>query len=216
MFTGLVQKVAEVTGVRHAGASSAIELDLGELAGEVRMGDSILVDGVCLTVAANHGGQAAFDVSAETLRLSTLGGLHRGSRVNVELAMRPTDRFGGHFVSGHVDGMGTILSKAPRAGETRLRVQAPSAITDMMVMKGSVAVDGISLTIAGLEGDVFEVSLIPHTLAATTLGQKGAGARVNIECDMIGKWVRRWLQDSGPAARGAGGITLERLREEGF
>ena len=216
MFTGLVQKVVEVAAVRHAGASSVIELELGELAGEVRAGDSVLADGVCLTVTARRGGRAAFDVSAETLRLTTLGELRGGSRVNVELAMRPTDRFGGHLVSGHVDGTGTILSKVPQAGETRLRVQTPPALTDMMVMKGSVAVDGISLTIAGLEEGAFEVSLIPHTLAATTLGQKGAGARVNIECDMIGKWVRQYVRGTGHGPRQTGGITLERLREEGF
>ncbi len=209
MFTGLVQRVAEVTSVRHKGTSSVIRLDLGELSAEVGPGDSVLVDGVCLTATARLDGGTQFDVSAETLRLSTLGDLTRGARVNVEPAMRPTDRFGGHFVSGHVDGTGTILSKTRSSGETRLRVKVPTALTDLMVMKGSVAVDGISLTIAGLEKGAFEVSLIPHTLSATTLGEKTAGRRVNVECDMIGKWVRRFLSRPG-------GLSLDRLREQGF
>ncbi len=216
MFTGLVQKVAAVSSVQRRGSSSTLGIALGELAGEVSPGDSVLVDGACLTVSAMRGEEVEFDVSAETLRLTTLGALSSGSRVNIELAMRPSDRFGGHFVSGHVDGVGTILEKTPRAGETWLKVRVPPALMDWMVMKGSIAVDGISLTIAGLEGDVFEVSLIPRTLAATTLQFKGAGDRVNIECDMIGKWVRKFVESAGRTEPSAGPLTVEKLREEGF
>ena len=125
--------------------------------------------------------------------------------------MRPTDRFGGHFVSGHVDGTGTVASLVALAGETRLKVNVPPELTALMVMKGSVAVDGVSLTVAALSEGAFEVSLIPHTLGATTLSDKKPGARVNVECDIIGKWVRRFMG----GAQG-GGLTLDRLEEEGY
>ena len=210
MFTGIIGKVAKVTSVRSHGGAVVLEVDLGELASEVAVGDSVAVDGACLTATAASGGKVAFDVSAETLRKTTLGELGRAQEVNVELAMRPADRFGGHFVSGHVDGVGTIEQKAARSGETRLKVRVPRPLAAMMIMKGSVAVDGISLTIAALTEDTFEVSLIPHTLAATTLANKNAGAHVNTECDMIGKWVRRFAGGAG------GGLTLERLEEEGY
>jgi riboflavin synthase len=130
--------------------------------------------------------------------------------------MRPTDRFGGHFVSGHVDGLGTIVEKMALPGETRLKIKTPPELAQLMVMKGSVAVDGISLTIAGLEKQAFEVSLIPHTLKATTIQYKGPGASVNIECDMIGKWVRKFLSPEGATKPREGQLTLEKLQEEGF
>ena len=215
MFTGIVQKVVEVASIQHKGASSAIALEMAELAADVKAGDSVMADGVCLTATHVRGSVAEFDVSAETLRLTTLGSLQRGSRVNVELAMRPDDRFGGHFVSGHVDGVGTIERITPLPGETRLRVRVPQELSDRMIMKGSVAMDGISLTVAALENGAFEVSLIPHTLDATTLSGKKPGARVNIECDMIGKWVLRLLGKGGTAGTG-GRLTMKKLREEGF
>ena len=213
MFTGLVQKVAKVGGTRRQGSASVIEVELGELVGQVAIGDSVAVDGVCLTATASSGGRASFDVSAETLRKSALGDLRGGQEVNIELAMRPTDRFGGHFVSGHVDGTGVIAERAAVPGETRMKVSVPAELARMMVMKGSVAVDGVSLTVAALSQDSFEVSLIPHTLEVTTLGKKRPGARVNIECDMIGKWVLRLLA-SGRNARG--GLTLDKLQEDGY
>jgi len=214
VFTGLVQKVAKVAGMRRQGSAAVIEVELGELAGQVAIGDSLAVDGVCLTAAAASGGRASFDVSAETLRKSTLGELRGGQEVNIELAMRPTDRFGGHFVSGHVDGTGVIAEMAAVPGETRMKVSVPAELARMMVMKGSVAVDGVSLTVAALSQDSFEVSLIPHTLEVTTLGKKRPGARVNIECDMIGKWVRRLM---GPGrGRNGGGLTLDKLQEDGY
>jgi len=216
MFTGIVQEVGRVRTVRRRGAAAIVEIELGRLSGEVSKGDSVLVDGVCLTASDVLAETVAFDLAAETLGTTTLGQLGPGSAVNLELAMRPTDRFGGHFVSGHVDGTGTILEKTVRPGETRLVVQVPSALTDMMVPRGSVALDGISLTIAALRDGEFEVSLIPHTLGATTLGRKGAGAAVNIECDMIGKWVRRFLAGQAEVTGEGGGLTLEKLEEEGF
>lgn len=212
MFTGIVQNVARVSDVRAGGASSRIVLELGEEAREVSVGDSVMVDGCCLTATNLEGENVAFDVSSETLRLTTLGELKAGSGVNFELAMRPTDRFGGHFVSGHVDGVGRILKKERRPGETRLRIRTEPALTDLMILKGSVAVDGISLTVAALERGRFEVSLIPHTLQATTLTEKDTGSPVNVECDMMGKWIRRLVGGEGTDE----GLTMDRLREEGF
>ncbi len=211
MFTGIVRGVCSVAATGRRANSLVLELDLGELAAQVAVGDSVLVDGVCLTATRGHDGRTEFDVAAETLRLTTLGSLNPGGRVNVELALRPTDRFGGHFVSGHVDGVGTIVENPSRPGDTMLKVRVPAAMSDQMVVKGSVAVDGISLTIAALGQDSFEVSLIPHTLAVTTLGEKRPGERVNVECDMIGKWVRKCVEQQRPQ-----GLTLERLEEAGF
>jgi riboflavin synthase len=213
MFTGIVQKTAEVAELQHRGASAEITVSFGKLAGEVRIGDSVLVDGVCLTVTTREGERATFDVSSETLSRTTLGTLRRGGEVNVELAMLPTDRFGGHFVSGHIDGTGAIAELSSEPGQTRLRVNCARELTDMMIHKGSVAVDGISLTVAELRAGSFSISIVPHTLAQTTLEGKSPGDAVNIECDMIGKWVRRFVRKEGAAPDG---VTLERLREEGF
>ena len=216
MFTGLVQAKAAIGGVQHRGHSSVLVLRAGPLADRVAIGDSVMINGVCLTVTAARGEQVDFDVSAETLRRTTLGTLRRNDPVNVELAMQPTDRFGGHFVSGHVDGVGTIVGMSALPGETRMKVRVSPELASMMMMKGSVAVDGVSLTIAALEGDTFEVSLIPHTLSVTTLGRKRAGEPVNIECDMIGKWVRRFTRPEAGGGSSEGSLTIKRLEEEGY
>jgi riboflavin synthase len=215
MFTGIIRQVAVVSAVRDLAQSRRLSVDAEPLAAEVTVGDSINVDGVCLTAIEVRPPHLVFDVGAETLRLTTLGGLAEGARVNVEPALRVGDRLGGHFVSGHVDGTGLIARKEQLPGEVRLEVEAAGELLEMMVLKGSVAVDGISLTIAGLEPTAFEVSLIPHTLAATTLRWKAAGDRVNIECDMMGRWVRRLL---GHRDEPAGGrpLTLRELEEQGF
>lgn len=190
-----------------------LTLNLGRLAPEVCPGDSVAVDGTCLTATKRHGELVEFDVSSETVRLTTLGELKSNSRVNVELALRAGDRLGGHFVSGHIDGTGVIREKKELPGEWRVKIAVPRALAARMVQKGSVAVDGISLTVAALEQDSFEVNLIPHTLAATTMQHKGPGDRVNIECDMIGKYVRKLLGSEPPPD---GPLSVERLRREGF
>jgi len=213
MFTGIIQQIGAVVGVRGTAQARVLTIDVGALASGVAVGDSVCVDGVCLTATAVDGSRIDFDVSAETLRLTTLGNLRSGDRVNLEPALRAGDRLGGHFVSGHVDGTGVIRRKAQLPGEVRLEVEAPERLTDLMIMKGSVAVDGISLTIAALRPGAFEVSLIPHTLAATTLQHKDAGARVNIECDMIGRWVRKLLGGIAPPSAGP---SIADLEEQGF
>jgi riboflavin synthase len=171
------------------GARLTISSDLGEVA----IGDSIAVNGVCQTVAERDGGVFACDVLAETLRVSTLGSLRPGSRVNLERALRSGDRFGGHIVNGHVDGVGTVtrVSRSSRM----LDIAAPRGIIDYLVPKGSVAVDGVSLTVGPRPGATrFEVFIIPHTWERTTLGSMRAGAKVNIEIDILAKYVERFVR----------------------
>ncbi|MGD2175076.1 MAG: riboflavin synthase [Candidatus Brocadiaceae bacterium] len=216
MFTGIIQEVGSVAAVRRSGSSCVLSVESGGIARDATIGDSVSVEGVCLTVTAADQAALTFDVGAETLRRTTLGELRTGDRVNLEPALRVGDRLGGHFVSGHVDGVGTIQSKDRRPGEVCLAVEAPTSLTEQMVMKGSVAVDGISLTIASLGPGRFEVSLIPHTLAATTLEGKGPGDRVNIECDMIGRWVRRVIQGAEIPGGPAGGLSIHDMEDQGF
>jgi riboflavin synthase len=213
MFTGIIQEVGTVRAVHEGADSRLLTLSVGSLHGHVHVGDSVAVDGVCLTASHLDGAAVDFDVSAETLRLTTLGELRTGQQVNLEPALRVGDRLGGHFVSGHVDGTGSIRSKEDLPGETRLTVAADTAIIAALIMKGSVAVDGTSLTIAALHPDRFEVSLIPHTMNVTTIGAKPIGRKVNIECDMIGRWVARLL---GGGAAGRNGLTVDDLEAQGF
>ncbi len=210
MFTGIVAQTGQVLSADRAGTLE-LSVEAGAVGEGAAIGDSICVHGVCLTVSEATDGRLHFDVGAETLRRTTLGELRRGDRVNLEPALRVGDRLGGHFVSGHVDGVGTVSRSVELPGETRLRVDVAPELTDNMIMKGSVAVDGVSLTVAALERGAFEVSLIPHTLRATTLSECRTGVRVNVECDMIGRWVGRFL-----GADGRSGLTVEHLEEQGF
>lgn len=215
MFTGIIREVGTIRSVDRRPQSRVLTIEAAQLAQGAGVGDSVSVDGVCLTATRIEGTLVTLDVSAETLRLTTLGGLREGTLVNLEPALRVGDPLGGHFVSGHVDGVGTIRRKREPAGEVQLEVEVEPHLSEQMIIKGSVSVDGISLTIATLAPGGFEVSLIPHTLAATTMQHKGPGDRVNIECDMIGRWVRRILGvegRSGPAQT----LTARQLEEEGF
>ncbi len=214
MFTGIVQEVGTVTDVRHGAESRVLTVEAPAVAALTEIGDSVCIGGACLTATALDGAAISFDVSAETVRLTTLAELRRGDLVNVEPSLRMGDKIGGHFMSGHVDGVGVIRELRSLPGETRLRVEVDKRLTDDMIMKGSVGVAGISLTIAALEDGAFEVAVIPHTMAVTTLHSRGPGDRVNIECDMIGRWVRRLLGDAGVATGGP--VTLQQLEEGGF
>jgi riboflavin synthase len=216
MFTGIVQAVAKVQTLQRRGAASVLSLPLPELAAEIAVGDSVLVNGVCLTACRRQGSAVDFDVSSETLRRTALGDLRPGQAVNVELALRPTDRFGGHFVSGHVDGVGRVAENRRLPGEQRLRIAVDRDLAAWMIPKGSVAVDGVSLTIAGLGADWFAASLIPHTLAASNLDGRRPGDSVNIECDMIGKWVRKLLGPNARTEPPAERLNLETLEQEGY
>jgi len=193
MFTGIVQQTSEIVSTQKLSTSVMLTINLGALSQEVQIGDSVLTDGVCLTATSVDDGICSFDISTETVHLTTLKDRSPGDTVNTELAMRPTDRFGGHFVSGHVDGVAGVISIDKRTGEVRMRFKVEPELRELMIYKGSIAVNGISLTIAGLGKDWFEVSLIPHTMDNTTLPKLKIGEAVNIECDMIGKWVKNFV-----------------------
>jgi riboflavin synthase len=214
MFTGLIEAVGVVKSVSaDTGAGGALVVDLGALAQECRTGDSIAVSGVCLTVTSLQGPAATFGLSPETLAKSTLGLLRPPMRVNLERAMRPTDRFGGHLVQGHVDGIGTVRAVKRLGGFADIEFDAGPELLAQMVVKGSVAVDGISLTIAGMGSGSFRVAAIPETLNRTTLGNAYTGGRVNIEADILVKIVRRQLEAILPQQPA---LTVERLKQMGF
>jgi len=192
MFTGIVQAVGRIESKASLEQGVRLEIDAGslDLAG-VAIGDSICVQGCCLTVVAHAGRRLAFDVSRETLDCTV--GIDGPGKVNLEKSLALGDKLGGHLVTGHVDGVGEVLAFEP-AGESRLlRVRAPHALARYIARKGSIAVDGVSLTVNRVAGDEFEVNLIPHTLEVTTLGRLAPGVRVNLEIDLIARYVERML-----------------------
>ena len=199
MFTGIVQAMGRIAAVEPKGDGLRIALDIGlRDVADVAVGDSVAVNGCCLTIVAIDGSTLAFDVSAATLACTT--GLDRVGDANVELALRLSDRLGGHLMSGHVDGVGTVTRFEAVAGDAqgsfRLEVEAPAELGRFIAAKGSIAVHGVSLTVNGVTGSRFHVNLIPHSLAVTTLGTLEAGARVNLEVDLVARYVAR-LHDAG-------------------
>lgn len=215
MFTGIIEYVGRVQRLTVSGGAGRLRVDVGPLIGGIQLGDSVAVDGACLTAALLASPSVEFDVSAETLKVTTLGGLRPGSEVNLERALRVGDRLGGHFVLGHVDALGTVhgLNKSPE--QITLDVQVTPEIAAQLIYKGSIAVAGISLTIAELAEDRFSVAVIPHTWANTTLRGKSQGDPVNLELDVIGKYVARLLrqQESKPSKSG---LSEGFLAEHGF
>ncbi len=222
MFTGLIGAVCTVKSALATGGGMHLTIDLGQLApasnkreqaDESKIGDSIAVNGVCLTIAKLDGNLATFDVSGETLTKSTLGKLRPASQVNAELAMKATGRFGGHIVQGHIDGVATIRAIERKGQFADMRFAAEAELLDQMIAKGSVAVDGISLTIANMNENDFTVSLIPETLQKTTLGAARIGDVVNIEIDIIAKIIKKQLDKILPQEKK---LTAEGLKELGF
>jgi riboflavin synthase len=213
MFTGLIEAVCKVKSVRRSGGAMVLTVDLDNLSDDCKIGDSIAVNGVCLTITRLEGGLADFDVSGETLAKSSLGKLNPSSQVNVERAIKATDRFGGHFVQGHIDGTAIVKVIEKQGRFVDMKFAAEAELLDNMVAKGSVAVDGISLTIAGIEGNSFSVALIPETLNKTTLGKLKIGDTVNIETDIIVKTIKKQLEKILPQRQP---LTAEKLRELGF
>ena len=213
MFTGIIEAVGTVRSVRSAGSGKVVGIDLGPLAQGAGTGSSIAINGVCLTIRRLSGSIADFDVSAETLAKSTIGRLQAAAAVNLERAMAADGRFGGHMVLGHVDGTGRIDAIDRHGDFCEMRFAVATELLDEMVTKGSVAVDGISLTIASLDEKGFSIALIPTTLRETALGTAKVGDVVNIETDMLIKAVRKYL---GKIAGPQENLTIEKLRECGF
>ncbi len=193
MFTGIVEELGQVVAVEPLPGASRLTVRGPLVTGDAGHGDSISVNGVCLTVVDTGDGAFTADVMAETLRRSSLGALAPGSPVNLERAVRVQDRLGGHVVQGHVDGTGAILTVTPDAHWTVVRIGLPDGLGRYVVEKGSITVDGVSLTVSAIEPEWFEISLIPTTLALTTLGAKGPGDPVNLEVDVIAKHVEKLL-----------------------
>lgn len=212
MFTGLIEAVGSLSGQRRSGASVCLEVTAGLPPGEVAVGDSIAVNGACLTVTAISGDRFAFDVSPETIARTTFQGMRPGSPLNVERALRLGGRLDGHLVTGHIDCIGRLERSESRGNARFLTFSLPAEHAGMLVEKGSVAIDGISLTVNDVADDRFSVAIIPHTLEKTTLASLSAGQPVNIETDIIGKYVARLLSTRKPE----GGLTMETLLRNGF
>jgi riboflavin synthase len=217
MFTGLIECEGIITRADRASGGMRLEVYAPEFGRDMAIGDSIAVDGVCLTVVKFIRGAFLTDVSGETLERSTLGSLKQGSKVNLERALRLSDRLGGHLVSGHVDAMGKIELRQAAGKFTVYQIQAPAEVMTYVVEKGSIAIDGISLTVARVGADGFTVAVIPQTEQMTTLKDKPIGSHVNLEADMIGKYVKRFVslysgvEDDLPVAgkRGLGDLLRE-------
>lgn len=212
MFTGLVTDTGTVGSVRPEGSGATLEIIAPATVCDAAIGDSIAISGTCLTVTTINGDAMRFHVSGETLKATTLGRLRPGNRVNLEASLRPSDRMGGHFVTGHVDAVGSIIGKTPEGQTIRFEIKAPEEVLSLLVDKGSVAVDGISLTVVEVRESSFTLVIIPHTLEVTTLGAKAPGDLVNLEADIIGKYVHRYLHKG----RDGGGALMEALNKHGF
>ncbi len=194
MFTGLIEGVGRVAALESRGGDVRLRIAVGSLPfADVALGESIAVSGVCLTVIEFDAGSFAADASTETLGLTTLGGMPVGQAVNLERAMRPSDRLGGHLVSGHVDGVGRVLSVHDDARAQRWRFAAPASLSKYIATKGSICVDGVSLTVNAVDGEGFEVALIPHTVSHTAFSSTRVGDPVNLEIDLVARYVERLL-----------------------
>lgn len=217
MFTGIVEAVGQIAAIQSKGADWRVTVITGRLdLSDVQLGDSIAVNGICLTVVELPGNGFAADVSAETLQRSNFGNLQSGSAVNLEKALTPTTRLGGHLVSGHVDGIGEVIERRDEGRSVRFRIKAPDDLARYIALKGSITVDGISLTVNGVDGAVFELNLVPHTLQETTMTDYGIGRRVNLEVDLIARYLERLMLGDAAAKPAHGGISEAFLAEHGF
>jgi riboflavin synthase len=213
MFTGIIEELGTVEALESQAAGSRLKVRCATVMSDLTVGASIAVNGVCLTAVDPRPDSFSADLAPETLRRSNLGALRAGSRVNLERPLSPAGRLSGHIVQGHVDGVGEFLSlDALGADNWWLRIRVPFELDAFLVYKGSIAIDGISLTIAALEGEVLSVTIIPHTYRNTTLGGYHPGAQLNLECDILAKHVEKLLRKLDVK----GGLTVERLRENGY
>ncbi|AHM56965.1 riboflavin synthase alpha chain [Peptoclostridium acidaminophilum DSM 3953] len=216
MFTGIVEELGRVEKIVKKDKGVQLHIKAKRVLEDTKLGDSICTNGVCLTVVDLSGSHFAADVMHETLRISTLGTLRTNESVNLERAMLAGGRFGGHIVSGHIDGVGTIKSIEDNGISKLFTVSMPESVAKYTVMKGSITIDGISLTVSGLERDEFQVSIIPHTLSNTVLSLKSPGDKVNLEADIIGKYVERLMGFKSDEAQKKSNLTANFLAENGF
>lgn len=218
MFTGLVEELGVVRGISRGADSARIHIDARKILEDMKTGDSIAVNGVCLTSVEFDRNYFVADVMAETLAKTNLAALKSGDKVNLERALRLGDRLGGHMVSGHIDGVGTITRRERHDIATLITVSAPPGLMRYIIKKGSVSIDGTSLTVVDFSETYFQVSLIPHTAHMTTLGYKKVGDTLNLEGDLVGKYIERLLnvRENGKTEGSGGAITLDFLAEKGF
>jgi riboflavin synthase len=217
MFTGIIEELGKVRSVSLSGSSGKISIQAKKVLENTRIGDSIAVNGVCLTVVTMSPDGFTADIMAETVRRSSLGRCNPGDLVNLERAMAADGRFGGHIVAGHIDGTGTISSLKKEENAVWVTISAPPGILKYIIEKGSIAIDGISLTVAYVDDACFKVSVIPHTAEETTLLKKSPGDIVNLENDPVGKYVEKLLLfDPGKKDETSAGLTMDMLRDYGF
>ena len=221
MFTGIIEGLGTVAAIRPSGAGSRMMLEADFTLDRTRIGDSIAVNGACLTAVTISGRRFAVDLSPESMTTTTFKDAKPGDRVNLERALRLSDRLDGHLVSGHVDGVGSIAARDNLANAILITIAAPIPVTRYLIRKGSVAVDGVSLTVNACDQESFQVSIIPYTAKLTTVGFKAIGTRVNIETDLIGKYVERFTVPSAANAAedgdaDAGGVDMHLLTKTGF
>ena len=216
MFTGIVEEIGTIQGIRKGATSSILTIGGQVIFDDLKLGDSVAVNGVCLTATDIRNNCFTADVMHETLNRSSLGSLRNGSHVNLERAMAANGRFGGHIVSGHIDGTGVISDIRRDDNAVWYTVKANQTLMRYIVEKGSIAIDGISLTVAQVTAEEFRVSIIPHTAKSTILAEKGVGDIVNLENDMIGKYVERLLQPESPSQPAESRITREFLTRFGY
>jgi len=215
MFTGIIQSVGSISEMQNRGGDMRFRIDCGKLdMADVALGDSIAVSGVCLTVIEFDSHSFVADVSAETLRCTKLGSLQSGHAVNLEKALTPQTRLGGHLVSGHVDGVGEVIERRQEANSVRFSVRAPKALAKYIAAKGSITVDGISLTVNAVENDVFQLNIVPHTLQETTMDSFNTGTTVNLEVDVIARYLERLITATGDDESSQ--LTREMLSNYGF
>lgn len=217
MFTGIIQAVGEVGALQQRGGDVRLQIRTGTLdLADVMIGDSIAVNGVCLTAVELPGNGFVADVSRETLSLTSLGQLRPGSRVNLEKALTLASRLGGHLVSGHVDGLGTVVDRHDDARSVRFVIEAPAELARYIAHKGSITVDGTSLTVNAVKGARFELNIVPHTLQETIMDTYSAGRRVNLEVDLVARYLERLLLGDKASDPAAGGVDIALLERSGF
>ena len=216
MFTGIIEELGVVNTIIRGSKSMMLSIACKKIIDDVNIGESIAVDGVCLTVTKKEGSCFFVDVMPETMGATGINKLKVAGKVNIERALKLSDRLGGHIVSGHIDGTGKIIERRKEENALWITIEASSEILKYIITKGSVAIDGISLTVAEVNTQFFNVSLIPHTKMITTLGFKKVGDTVNIECDLIGKYVEKILNQDSVTVNNKKRNTLELLKENGF